>query len=138
MILAGSVGLLQVLVVAVGKSSDTASLSDASRAETAAAAAADPDLGRLVARFALAKASGFNSMVAGMDSLRRAHDVMEVPPVWLEGVYLSDAAWYPEVEEFCNACFTGSYPTGDITAEVLETIGSERDSSRQKLFRFSH
>ena len=100
LILAGSLGLLLVLVMAGGKSSDTASPPDASRAETAAAAAAGPDLGRLVARFALAKASGFKSMVAGMDSLRRAHDVMEVPPVWLGGVYLSDAVWYPEVEGF--------------------------------------
>jgi amidophosphoribosyltransferase len=43
----------------------------------------------------------------------------------------------PEIEQFCNACFTGDYPTGDITAQVLERIGCERDSSRQKLFSFS-
>ena len=56
LILAGSLGLLLVLVMAVGKSRDTAFPSDASRAETAAAAAAaGPDLGRLVARFALGK-----------------------------------------------------------------------------------
>jgi amidophosphoribosyltransferase len=42
----------------------------------------------------------------------------------------------PEIEEFCNACFTGEYPTGDITPEVLEAIGSERDNSRQKTFPF--
>ena len=100
LILTGSVGLFLVLVVAVGQTSDTASFSDASRSETVSAAVAGPDLSRLVARFALAKASGFRSMVAGMDSLRSAHDVMEVPPVWLEGVYLSDAVWYPEVEGF--------------------------------------
>ena len=41
------------------------------------------------------------------------------------------------IERFCNACFTGEYPTGDITAEVLETIGSERDSNRQKTFTFT-
>jgi amidophosphoribosyltransferase len=43
----------------------------------------------------------------------------------------------PEVRQFCNACFTGEYPTGDITPEVLERIGNERDDSRQKLFSFS-
>jgi amidophosphoribosyltransferase len=43
----------------------------------------------------------------------------------------------PEIEHFCNACFTGEYPTGDITAEVLETIGGERDVSRQKALPFS-
>jgi amidophosphoribosyltransferase len=43
----------------------------------------------------------------------------------------------PEVESFCNACFTGDYPTGDITPEVLERIGHERDRSRQKVFSFS-
>lgn len=100
MILAGSVGLLLVLVVAVGKSSDSASLSDEPRSETGPVVAPGADLSRLVARFAFAKASGFQSIVAGMDSLRRAHDVMEVPPVWLEGVYLSDAVSYPEVEGF--------------------------------------
>ena len=100
MILTGSMGLLLVLVVAVGKSSDMASLPAVSPAETGSASVAGPDLSRLVARFALAKASGFQSMVAGMDSLSRAHDVVEVPPVWLEGVYLSDASSYPEVEGF--------------------------------------
>jgi amidophosphoribosyltransferase len=43
----------------------------------------------------------------------------------------------PAVEEFCNACFTGDYPTGDITPELLETIGSERDTSRQKTLPFN-
>ncbi len=42
----------------------------------------------------------------------------------------------PEIEQFCNACFTGDYPTGDITAEVLETIGGERTASRQKALPF--
>ena len=32
----------------------------------------------------------------------------------------------PEVRHFCNACFDGEYPTGDITSEVLESIEGER------------
>jgi amidophosphoribosyltransferase len=43
----------------------------------------------------------------------------------------------PRVEHFCNACFSGEYPTGDITAEVLDRIGNERTDSRQKVFSFS-
>jgi amidophosphoribosyltransferase len=43
----------------------------------------------------------------------------------------------PAVERFCNACFNGEYPTGDIDSDVLERIGAERDTSRQKRFTFS-
>ena len=32
----------------------------------------------------------------------------------------------PKVERFCNACFTGEYPTGDVTKEMLESIAGER------------
>lgn len=39
-------------------------------------------------------------MIAGMDSLRTAHAVVAVPPIWLEGAYLADASRYPEVKEF--------------------------------------
>jgi amidophosphoribosyltransferase len=41
------------------------------------------------------------------------------------------------VEQFCNACFTGEYPTGDITREVLEAIEGERNESHQKVFTFT-
>jgi len=37
----------------------------------------------------------------------------------------------PEVERFCNACFTGQYPTGDVTRETLDAIAGERDTSRE-------
>ncbi|HKX46122.1 MAG TPA: amidophosphoribosyltransferase, partial [Planctomycetota bacterium] len=42
----------------------------------------------------------------------------------------------PEVEDFCNACFTGHYPTGDITREVLQAIEGERCNS-QRVFAFT-
>jgi amidophosphoribosyltransferase len=41
------------------------------------------------------------------------------------------------VEQFCNACFTGEYPTGDITREVLDAIEGERHESHQKVFTFT-
>ena len=103
LILAGLVGLLLLLFVAVRGGDDLASRPDAPGTEmgpAAAAVAVGPDLSRLVERFALAKASGFQNMMAGMDSLRRVHDIVDVPPVWLEGVYLADAPLYPEVEAF--------------------------------------
>ncbi len=42
----------------------------------------------------------------------------------------------PCVEEFCNACFTGDYPTGDITPEVLAKIEGERKTA-QRVFTFA-
>ncbi len=35
------------------------------------------------------------------------------------------------IERFCSACFTGQYPTGDITHEMLAAIESERVQSRE-------
>jgi len=35
----------------------------------------------------------------------------------------------PEIERMCDACFSGSYPTGDITAETLLQIEAERTQS---------
>jgi amidophosphoribosyltransferase len=32
----------------------------------------------------------------------------------------------PELVQFCNACFSGQYPTGDVTQDVLDRIEGER------------
>jgi len=32
-----------------------------------------------------------------------------------------------QVEHFCSACFTGSYPTGDVTPQTLSDIEAERE-----------
>ncbi len=37
-----------------------------------------------------------------------------------------------QLEAFCNACFTGDYPTGDISLERLQYIESERHSHGDK------
>ena len=34
------------------------------------------------------------------------------------------------IEKFCNACFTGEYPTGDITPERLRSIAGDRCRNR--------
>ena len=35
-----------------------------------------------------------------------------------------------KIERFCNACFTGDYPTPDVTLERLQKIEQERESHR--------
>ena len=53
-----------------------------------------------------------------------------------EAMNRAASAGNPGVESFCNACFNGEYPTGDITKEILESIEGERVAN-QKLFSFS-
>ena len=36
-----------------------------------------------------------------------------------------------EITQFCGACFDGHYPTGDVTAEVLETIERDRETDQK-------
>lgn len=50
-----------------------------------------------------------------------------------EALNAAAKAGNPDVKEFCNACFTGEYPTGDITPEVLEAIGGERKENQGQL-----
>ncbi len=38
----------------------------------------------------------------------------------------------PEIQEFCTACFTGEYPTGELPAELLESLERERLSIQQE------
>ena len=39
----------------------------------------------------------------------------------------------PELGDFCNACFTGKYPTEDVTLERLKEIEDERACRRDNL-----
>jgi len=36
-----------------------------------------------------------------------------------------------KITQFCGACFDGHYPTGDVTAEVLETIEQDRKTAQK-------
>jgi amidophosphoribosyltransferase len=36
------------------------------------------------------------------------------------------------IEDFCNACFTGCYPTGDVTKERLEALENDRLENRER------
>ena len=53
-----------------------------------------------------------------------------------ERMNASARAGNPAIEDFCNACFNGEYPTGDITPEVLAAIEGERNDA-QKVFTFT-
>ena len=52
--------------------------------------------------------------------------------VYLERAAMNEAAraGNPKIEKFCNACFTGEYPTGDITLERMNLIASERETAQ--------
>jgi amidophosphoribosyltransferase len=39
----------------------------------------------------------------------------------------------PKIKAFCNACFTGEYPTGDVTREMLTAIEGERFQSKKQI-----
>ncbi len=55
--------------------------------------------------------------------------------MYLERERMNDAArkGNPRIEAFCNACFTGEYPTGDITREMLTAIEGERCASQKQI-----
>ena len=38
-----------------------------------------------------------------------------------------------KIEQFCNACFTGEYPTGDVTVEQLLAIENDRQTNRDEV-----
>lgn len=39
----------------------------------------------------------------------------------------------PRIEQFCNACFTGDYPTPEVTLERLKLIEAEREERRDNV-----
>jgi amidophosphoribosyltransferase len=55
--------------------------------------------------------------------------------IYLDREAMNEAAreGNPEIENFCNACFNGEYPTGDITAERLKAIAGDRCLNRGEL-----
>ena len=78
--------------------------------------------------------------IAGGRSTDEVAALLEVDYLaYLDRDAMNDAAraGNTKVDEFCNACFGGEYPTGDISADVLAKIEGERNSSRQKVFTFN-
>jgi hypothetical protein len=97
LVLAGLIGLAFVLLSTMRREETAAAQLPTTQAASLSVA---PDVSRLVTRFASAEESGFQSMVAGVDSLRSFHRIAEVPRIWLEGAYLADAHRYPQVKDF--------------------------------------
>ncbi len=50
-----------------------------------------------------------------------------------ESMNAAARAGNPKIGKFCNACFTGEYPTGDITVERLKAIEDDRVTSRDEV-----
>lgn len=52
----------------------------------------------------------------------------------LEALNQSATAGNPDIGKFCNACFTGEYPTGDVTDEMFDAIERERRVAQGTMF----
>jgi len=55
--------------------------------------------------------------------------------VYLDREAMNEAAraGNQKIEKFCNACFTGDYPTGDVTREMLMAIEGERCDAQRAI-----
>ncbi|MGD2069894.1 MAG: hypothetical protein PVI57_14580, partial [Gemmatimonadota bacterium] len=100
-----TIGLSAILVLAAAylalDAQASAPLDGVVRAGGPDFVAPDPIAPRgLASRLAETEGIAFQHMVAGMDSLARAHQVFNVPPVWLEGRYLANAAAHAEVKRY--------------------------------------
>ena len=63
-----------------------------------------------------------------MDELAKVFDCDAIVYQDLSDMVAAARVGNAKIERFCTACFDGEYPTGDITAEVLEAIENERIS----------
>ncbi|MFT5150424.1 MAG: amidophosphoribosyltransferase [Planctomycetota bacterium] len=68
-----------------------------------------------------------------VDEIAQSLDVDHL--VYLDREAMNEAAHAgnTNIKSFCNACFTGDYPTGDVTVERLQAIEEERHSHGDKL-----
>ncbi len=60
------------------------------------------------------------------DEIAKSLDVDHLMYLDREAMNRAARAGNPKIERFCNACFTGEYPTGDITVERLSALENER------------
>jgi amidophosphoribosyltransferase len=49
-----------------------------------------------------------------------------------EAMNAAARAGNPNIQKFCNACFTGEYPTDDVTLERLRAIEEDRTANREE------
>ena len=74
-------------------------------------------------------------MATKKDFIAKGHSVEEIKELIgadfvmyqkLENMIVACKEGNPSICKFCTACFTGDYPTGDVTPEMLEKIEHER------------
>ena len=53
----------------------------------------------------------------------------------VEGLVGAARAGNEEIDGFCTACFTGEYPTGDVSDATLDTIEEERKSAERAFMK---
>ena len=55
--------------------------------------------------------------------------------LYLDREAMNEAARHGTLQtaDFCNACFTGKYPTPDVTLERLKAIETEREENRDNV-----
>ncbi len=73
----------------------------------------------------------FIAQDASEDSVARKIGADEVIYQTLEDLEKAVRAENPKLKNFCAACFSGIYPTGDITPELLEDIELDRREARE-------
>ena len=66
-------------------------------------------------------------VATGRDTAEIAAEIGADHLMYLDREAMNEAAraGNPKVQRFCNACFTGEYPTGDITIERLQAIAGD-------------
>ena len=67
------------------------------------------------------------------EEIRAALDVDHLVSLEREAMNAAARAGNPRIERFCNACFTGEYPTGDVTLERLQAIEDDRSRHRGEI-----
>jgi len=68
----------------------------------------------------------FVAQGASVEQVAKRINADEVVYQSLEDLEKAVRAGNPRLTEFCGACFSGIYPTGDVTSKVLEDIENER------------
>jgi len=94
-----------------------------------------------------------NPCVYGIDMQTRGEFIAkDSTPRQIAAKIGADAVIYQDIEEmekavrkqnkriksFCKACFTGNYPTGDVSEEILVQIERERDDNKTKQRKTNH
>jgi amidophosphoribosyltransferase len=68
-----------------------------------------------------------------VEDIRKQIDVDYLMYLDREAMNAAARAGNEKIQQFCNACFTGEYPTGDVTVEQLLAIENDRVANRNEV-----